>query len=167
MAYSMLGSGGATDALSSLGGDLTFAISWAVANELLAAARDAQLGDAELVGVVLFSSICLSALPKALLMARVETTRAIAVFNKEPPPVYSAVKISNSGLLAFMGIFLRISQRISLSVCVQLLTANVQATQPLRAVRVLTMIGTAVFFLFLESTATLGRVEARGPPPAQ
>lgn len=157
----MLGSGGATDALSSLGGDLTFAISWAVANELLAAAKDAQLGEAELVAIVLFSSICFSALPKALLMARVETMRAIAVRYGQPPPSYSTVKVSSSGLLAFLGIFLRISQRISLSVCVQLLTANVQANQPLRAVRVLTMLGTAVFFLFLESTATLGRVETR------
>ena len=163
----MLGSGGATDALSSLGGDLTFAISWAVANELLAAARDAQLGDAELVGIVLFSSICFSALPKALLMARVETMRAVAVASGETPPSYSSIKVSSSGLLAFLGIFLRISQRISLSVCVQLLTANVQATQPLRAVRVLSMLGTAVFFLFLESTATLGRVESRSGQAAQ
>lgn len=158
---SLLGAGGATDALSALGGDLTFAISWAVANELLGAAKDAQLGDAELVGVVLFSSICLSALPKALLMARVETMRALAIANGQEPPSYKAITVSSSGLLAFMGIFLRIAQRISLSVCVQLLTANVQATQPLRAVRVLTMLGTAVFFLFLESTATLGRVEGR------
>lgn len=163
----MLGSGGATDALSALGGDLTFAISWAVANELLAAAKDAQLGEAELVGVVLFSSICFSALPKALLMARVETMRALAVANNEQPPSYTSIKVSSSGLLAFLGIFLRISQRISLSVCVQLLTANVQANQPLRAVRVLTMLGTAVFFLFLESTATLGRVETRQGQPAQ
>jgi len=158
---SLLGAGGATDALSALGGDLTFAISWAVANELLGAAKDAQLGDAELVGVVLFSSICLSALPRALLLARVEALRALAVVNGETPPSYSSIKVSSSGLLAFMGVFLRIAQRISLSVCVQLLTANVQATQPLRAVRVLTMLGTAVFFLFLESTATLGRVEGR------
>lgn len=158
---SLLGAGGATDALSALGGDLTFAISWAVANELLGAAKDAQLGDAELVGVVLFSSICLSALPKALLMARVETMRALAIANGQEPPSYKSITVSSSGLLAFMGIFLRIAQRISLSVCVQLLTANVQATQPLRAVRVLTMLGTAVFFLFLESTATLGRVEGR------
>lgn len=157
----LLGQGGATDALSSLGGDLTFAISWAVANELLAAARDAQLGEAELVGVVLFASICLSALPRALLLARVETMRAIAIRSGAPPPSYASVEVSSSGLLAFMGIFLRISQRISLSVCVQLLTANVQANQPLRAVRVLTLLGTAVFFLFLESTATLGRVEGR------
>lgn len=161
MTSSLLGSGGATDALSSLGGDLTFAISWAVANELLAAARDAQLGEAELVGVVLFSSICLSALPKALLLTRVETSRAIAIYYNQDPPSYASVKVSSSGLFAFLGVFLRISQRISLSVCVQLLTANVQATQPLRAVRVLTMLGTAVFFLFLESTATLGRVESR------
>lgn len=157
----LLGQGGATDALSALGGDLTFAISWAVANELLAAAKDAQMGEAELVGVVLFASICLSALPRAMLLARVETARAISIYNGTKMPSYDSVEFNASGLLAFVGIFLRISQRISLSVCVQLLTANVQATQPLRAVRVLTMLGTAVFFLFIESTATLGRVEAR------
>jgi len=161
---SLLGSGGATDALSALGGDLTFAISWAVARELLDAAKDAQLGDAELIGVVLFSSICLSGIPQAMLLGRIETLRVLAVLKNEPMPPYSSNAVSSSGIFAFIGIFLRIAQRISLSVCVQLLTANVQATQPLRVVRVLTMLGTAVFFLFLESTATLGRVEQRRAP---
>lgn len=157
----MLGSGGVTDALSALGGDLTFAISFAVANELLASAKDAQLGDAELIGVILLSSIFFSALPKALLLARAEALRIVARWKGGKPPKYTDVEVSNAGILAFIGIFLRIAQRISLSVCVQLLTASVQATQPLRAVRVLTLLGTAVFFLFLESTATIGRVEGK------
>ena len=44
---------------------------------------------------------------------------------------------------------------------VQLLAANVRTQQPLRVVRVLTLLSVAVFFLFLEATAAGGRV--RGP----
>ena len=48
-----------------------------------------------------------------------------------------------------------------MSICVQLIAANVRVQQPLRAVRVITLLGVAVFFVFLESTATLGRVQQR------
>ena len=43
----------------------------------------------------------------------------------------------------------------------QLLAAHVRTQQPLRVVRVLTLITLAVFFLFLESTATVGRIRPR------
>ena len=66
-----------------------------------------------------------------------------------------------SGLLAFLALFVKVAQRIVMSICVQLIAANVHVTQPLRTVRVFTLMGVAVFFVFLESTATLGRVVPR------
>ena len=58
----------ASDALSSIGSDLSFAVSFAIANELLAAAREEQIADSELVAIVLLISVCVAALPKALLV---------------------------------------------------------------------------------------------------
>ena len=64
-------------------------------------------------------------------------------------------------MLAFLAVFVSIAQRISISLVLQLLAANVRTHQPLRSVRILTLLSVAVFFLFLESTATVGRVTAR------
>ena len=163
----------ATDALSSLGGDLTLSISFAIANELLAAARDADLGEAELIGIVLSTSIVLSALPNALWLARTELMAAYAslrpsggasgkISARRPQIAPNSANLHEaSGLLAFFALFVRVAQRISMSICVQLIAANVRVQQPLRAVRVVTLLGVAVFFVFLESTATLGRVQRR------
>lgn len=152
----------ASDALSALGGDLTLSISFAVAHELLDAARDAELGEAELIGIVLSTSIVLSALPNVLWLARTEVVVAWAVYKGQKPPIRPNEKDGEvSGLLAFLALFVRVAQRISMSICVQLIAANVQVQQPLRVVRVITLLGVAVFFVFLESTATVGRVQQR------
>ena len=66
---------GAADALSSLGGDLTFSVSWSVATELLDAARETQLGEAELIAIVLGFSVVLGALPTAMALARAEADK--------------------------------------------------------------------------------------------
>jgi len=151
---------GATDALSALGGDLTFSVSWSVASELLDAAREAQLGEAELIAIVLGLSIVLSALPAGLSIARVEVARFWAIMTGKPLTNCNGGAAEVSGIFAFMGLFVNIFQRISVSIVVQLLAANVRAQQPLRVVRVLTLLTVAVFFLFLEATATVGRVRA-------
>ena len=154
----------ASDALSALGGDLTLSIAWAIAHELLDAAKDAELGEAELIGLVLSTSIVLSALPNVLWLARTEFVAAYAVFKGNPrrPKQGGTGAVENSGLLAFFALFVRVAQRISMSICVQLIAANVHVQQPVRAVRVFTLLGVAVFFVFLESTATIGRVVQRG-----
>ncbi len=165
---------GAADALSSLGGDLTFSVSWSVATELLDGAREAQLGEAELIAIVLGFSVVLSALPAGLNIARTEAARFWAIlsarFGKRfgkagaaSPAVNGELKPIRdvSGIIAFLGLFVNIFQRISVSIVVQLLAANVRTQQPLRVVRVLTLLTVAVFFLFLEATATVGRVRAR------
>ena len=152
----------ASDALSALGGDLTLSIAWAIAHELLDAAKDAELGEAELIGIVLSTSIVLSALPNVLWLARTEVVAAYAVWQGKKPPIRPDSNVGdNSGLLAFLALFVRVAQRISMSICVQLIAANVHVQQPVRAVRVFTLLGVAVFFVFLESTATLGRVTPR------
>lgn len=153
----------ASDALSSLGGDLTLSISWAVANELLDAAKEAQIGEGELVAIVLTVSIVLQALPNALWLARTEVAAAWEVTMGRRPSVRpDPTAADKSGLLAFLALFVKVGQRITMSVAVQLIASNVHVTQPIRAVRVLTLAGVAVFFVFLESTATVGRVRGRG-----
>ena len=86
-----------------------------------------------------------------------------AVYKGQKPPIRPNEKDGEvSGLLAFLALFVRVAQRISMSICVQLIAANVRVQQPLRVVRVITLLGVAVFFVFLESTATVGRVQQRG-----
>lgn len=206
---------GTADALSSLGGDLTFSVSWSVATELLDAARETQLGEAELIAIVLGFSVVLSALPTALTLSRAEVARFWKLIdayrrrvsgpsNTRAEPTQEAggsderpagdgattaartvagdagagdasttgrakanarngadpVEVEeSSGIIAFLGLFVSIFQRISVSIVVQLLAANVRTQQPLRAVRVLTLLSVAVFFLFLEATGKVGRVK--------
>ena len=61
-----------------------------------------------------------------------------------------------SGILEFITLLVRMAQRISISICVQLLASNVRSRQPLRSVRVVSLLGVAIFFLFLESTSSVG-----------
>jgi len=55
-----------------------------------------------------------------------------------------------------MKLLIDIAQKISVSISVQLLAANVRTLQPLRAVRVVSLLTVAIFFLFLEATSTIG-----------
>ena len=147
----------ATDALSSIGSDLSFAVSFAIANELLAAAREQQLEDAELIGIVLLTSICLSALPKALVVLSTESTKLLAIMHNVP--YESKMDLAHSteqGILGFAAFLLQIFQRISLTVTIQLVTAAVQTAQPLRSVRLLSLLSVLFFFVFLRQTATIG-----------
>ena len=60
------GGGVVSQTLSSLGADLTFSVSWSVARELLDGASDSQLGEDELIGIVLGVSVVLTALPRVI-----------------------------------------------------------------------------------------------------
>ena len=160
----MDGAGGVSQTLSSLGADLTFSVSWSVARELLDGASDSQLGEDELIGIVLGLSVVLTALPTVIGAVVSEAPRlwrwALSI-KPAPPSAPPKGPTEGSGLLAFLAVFVSIAQRISISLVVQLLAANVRTHQPLRSVRILTLLSVAVFFLFLESTATVGRVTAR------
>jgi hypothetical protein len=144
-----------SDALSALGGDLTLSISFSIANELLGAAHEAQLQQAELVGIVLAVTVILSGLPNALRATKKEFNLACAVMRGTAPPKDDdPSQAAVGGLGAFFALFVRVAQRISATICVQLVAANVQATQPLRSVRLVTLLGVAVFFVFLECTTS-------------
>ena len=58
------------------------------------------------------------------------------------------------GLLEFISLMLSIAQRIALSISVQVLAYSVKANQPSRLVRVMTLLGVVVFFVFFESATT-------------
>ena len=143
-----------TEALGALGSDLAFSVSFGIARELLDAARDAQIGDEELIGIVLALSIVLGALPNSLAVAYSELAKHKWLGETAR---YLPSKTGSSGFLAFINLLIDIARRISISITVQLLAANVRARQPQRSVRIVSLLSVAVFFLFLEATSSLGR----------
>ena len=196
-----------SSALTSLGADLTFSVSFSVARELLDGAQEWQLGEDELIFIVLGLSVLLNSLPDAvralpgILSSVVSTAAALRgsvtrgdrgsegasaeKANVCRLNVHKAVTVRNGasgasgassagdaataeasgsspeqerpGVMAFLELFVTIAQRISLSLVVQLLAANVRANQSIRSVRILTLLSVATFFLFLESTAGVGK----------
>lgn len=161
-----------TSALSNLGSDLSVSISFSVANEFISAARDAQMGDDELVAVLLVIVVAVTSVKgfvdKLSSDARSWARKRIrASANAEATTfglkesdlahhVDSAVATSDAsrGLLEFLSLMLSITQRITLSISVQVMAYSVKANQPSRIVRVTTLLGVVVFFVFFESAAT-------------
>lgn len=141
-----------SEALGALGSDLAFSVSFGIARELLDAARDSQIGDEELIGIVLALSIVLGALPNSLAIAYSE----LAKYNWLGKNA-RLLPSKSSGFLAFVNLLVDIARRISISITVQLLAANVRAKQPQRSVRIVSLLSVAVFFLFLEATSSLGK----------
>jgi hypothetical protein len=136
-----------TGALGSLGSDLAFSVSFGIANELVAAASEANLSEDELIGMVLVVTVLLAALPSSFTGIRKEWHKAYGGQRKAVP---------DSGILEFMKLLLNMAHRISLSICVQLVSSNVRSKQPLRSVRVVSLLAVSIFFLFLESTSSVG-----------
>ena len=151
----------ATGALGSLGSDLAFSVSFGIASELLKAASDADLSEEELIGIVLAVSVVLSAVPSSVLHCRNELAkilRTVKVDVGNNKPMSDGVGVSRtSGVLEFFSLLVGMAQRISISICVQLLSSNVRSRQPLRSVRVVSLLAVAIFFLFLESTSSVGQ----------
>ena len=162
-------------ALGSLGNDLAFSVSFNIASELLEAAKEAHLSEDELISIVLGIAVVLASLPAAVKSVWHElNTRRTHVSPAaqpaaqpaapggqlapgEPPSAPPAAPPASSGIWEFAGLLVSIAQRISAAVCVQLLASNVRSQQPLRSVRVVSLLGVAIFFLFLESSSSLGR----------
>ena len=145
-------SGPTSAALGALGSDLAFSVSFGIARELLDGAREAQISDEELIAVLLGLSVVFAALPDSFSSAYRELQKK-RWFGMMPDAGRSEV---TSGLLAFVNLLVDIARRISVSICVQLLAANVRARQPQRAVRILSLLAVAIFFLFLERTSSMG-----------
>jgi hypothetical protein len=143
----------ADSALGNLGSDLAFSVSFGIGRELLDAADDAQLSEAELIASVLILSIVMTALPRVLSMGTRELRmRGFVGLSPKPHKMSS----TESGLLAFGALLIDIARRIAISLSVQLLAANVRVKQPDRAVRIVSLLSVAVFFLFLEASSSIG-----------
>jgi len=144
--------------LSSLGSDLAFSVSYGIANELLDAAHQANLSEEELIGIVLALSVILAALPSSFHMVKRElalrrTTVRLDTSDNDAGKAQDKI----SGLIEFASLLVRMAQRISISICVQLLASNVRSKQPLRSVRIVSLLSVSIFFLFLESTSSVGK----------
>lgn len=137
-------------ALGSLGSDLAFSVSFGIGQELLSAAREAQMSEDELVAAVLILSIVFTALPRTFRVGTGEL-RKLGVLSRNPRPTDA-----ESGLLQFVSLLVDIAKRIAISLTVQLLAANVRAKQPNRVVRIVSLLSVAVFFLFLEASSSIG-----------
>lgn len=148
--------GEAAGALGSLGSDLAFSVSFNIATELLDAAHETHLSEEELIGIVLLTSVVLASIPSGLRAVRDELAK-LRVAN-DPTSLREKAKEGrgNTGVFEFVELLVRMAQRISISICVQLLASNVRSRQPLRSVRVVSLLAVAIFFLFLESTSSVG-----------
>lgn len=134
--------GVASSALSNLGADLSVSVSFVVANEFLAAANEAQMGDEELVALLITVVVVVTSAKRLV-------DRSSKMLTER-----SSGEEQSRGLLEFISLLLSITQRISLSISVQVLAVSVKANQPSRLIRVITLLGVVVFFVFFESAAT-------------
>jgi hypothetical protein len=172
------------DALTSLGSDLAFSVSYAIASELRLSAADSGVSDHNLIAAVLVFSIVLSALPASIhqgaRLARREwpavrqrlaqsapsLLRVVEYVLGRTPPTNVAVGVGvgvgeptrvatkNASLVEFVELLVSIARRIAMSLLVQLVAATAVARQPLRLSRILSLLSVAVFFLFLQSGAS-------------
>jgi len=173
------GVGGTTfGTLSSIGSDLSVSVSYNIANELLEAAHDEQLSEDELISLVLGFAIIFSAIQSRLHKALGDRKAAVARSAREKArgavAKLVAVRPELSGLLDeafvreaertaveelsnkrssldFLALLVSISQRILVAISIQLLAASVKTQQPSRLVRTVSLVGLAIFFVFLES----------------
>ena len=68
-------------------------------------------------------------------------------------------------LLTFAATILATTRRIALATTVQVLADLAVFAAPSRTVRVFSLVGIAVFFLFLQRTVRMGMVRPKGAPP--
>lgn len=153
-------------------------VSFNIANELLEAAHDEQLSEDELISLVLGFAIIFSAIQSRLHKALGERRAAVAKSAREKArEAVAKLAKTNSELselldesflreaertaveelankrssLDFLALLVSINQRILVAISIQLLAASVKAQQPSRLVRTVSLVGLAVFFVFLES----------------
>lgn len=139
-----------SSALSNLGADLSVSVSFSVANELIGAARESQMGDDELVAVLVTIVVVVTSAKRLVDRA----SRWISSSASKKDDDGAQEEEQQRGLLEFVSLMLSIAQRITLSISVQVLAYSVKANQPSRLVRVTTLLGVVVFFVFFESAAT-------------
>ena len=145
-------------ALGSLGSDLAFAVSFAVAGEVLAAASEGNVADEDLFAGLLALTIVASALTRAshvvweLAATRGKKSKIVVDGGEE-----DLAKDDDNGLKQFLSLLLTMVQRILLSTAVQLLANTARAREPLRSVRIISLVSVSVFFVFVSGTSHVGR----------
>ena len=174
------GVGGTTfDTLSSIGSDLSVSVSFNIARELLDAANDEQIGPDELISLVLGFAIILTAIQSRLNRtledrrksviekARSDARLRVSELKKlhgdalgglftegfvhaAEHAAVSELATKRSGL-DFLALVVNILQRIFVAISVQLLAASVRSQQQSRIVRTVSLVGLAIFFVFVES----------------
>ena len=140
---------GPGETVSALAGDLTFVVGLSLGNEVLTAAREADLGQVELVAILLILTSLATATSGWVAVAR------LWLFGPSP-----AGDDGRRGLLGFVNVFGGVLQRLLLSTTAQVMTQTVVAAVPLRSVRVLSLCSITTFWVFLSSTLTVGRRDA-------
>ena len=147
-----------TDALTSLGGDLTLSVSFAVAKELNDAATDSELGDTEFIAVLVVLTSILAALPSLVYLGHVQTRRVWRYLLGRPAVPTDTTPHPNS-LTGFTALLFNISHSVLLGTTSQVVASKVQKKVPIRGVRIVTLLSIAVFFLFLQSTSSIARIK--------
>lgn len=141
-----------SDALSALGSDLAFSVSYTIAVELRESATEWGLTTNELVTIIFVISMILVTVPTVIEQFFVGpygsmVARFVSCNNNEP-----LVSLGN-----FCKLLLTISQRIAISLLIQLVANSAVAQEGSRGTRVLSLLSVAVFFLFLQSGASFDR----------
>jgi len=140
--------------LSSLGSDLTFSVSFAIANELRDQAVETDISQVELIAVMTLLTIALDRAPDALQAigagARHLRTRWCGGKTIKRP---SNQKASAQKVIDFFRLFVDISRRISASLLVQLVANAISTHEPMRASRIVSLLTITIFFVFLQSGA--------------
>lgn len=177
---SLTGAGGTTGAaLTLIGSDLSVSLTYQVASELLDAAREEQMSEDELVGIVLGLAVVFSALrsllsdavkkrelrlkesaveearrmSEELKIAGVSGEEATKFRKRCESDALMRAETEKSGL-EFVLVLVSIAVRICFGISVQLLAASARARQTSRAARVISLISLSVYFLWVESGST-------------
>ena len=140
--------------LSSLGSDLTFSVSFAIARELRDQAVETDISQVELVAVMTLLTIALDRAPQAL-RAIVDSIRYLRItyFGYKRLSKNSNQNASAQKVIDFFRLFVDISRRISASLLVQLVANAISSHEPLRASRIVSLLTITIFFVFLQSGA--------------
>ena len=140
----MASAGGAIDYIAS---DLSFTISYQIARELLDVAHESDTSDDALVALIIVVGIVLNIVPRTFMMAQ----RMLTSHSRKE----IAAKFKKKSVLTFVMRFLKIAERIMLSVVIQLIAGSARSEQPVRMQRVLTLASVSLFFIFLEQTSNV------------
>ena len=167
-----------SDALSRLASDIVFSVAFSIANELLQAAREAHMAPNALVTIVLFTSVVLVGAPNSIGRLQERGWSILSGMcskkgrkrgrggggaggddeeeDRDDKKGEDIKEVDTEGLVVFLQMVIETTQRITITVCVQLMTQSVNSMQPYRSVNVLSLLSIAFFFIFLQFTSGIG-----------